>query len=659
MTGTQHSGPVVVTGIGAITAMGPSVADLWAGVKGGQVAIRPVTHLPMDGYRTRLGGEVACVPGEETGFRDRAFDLALVAAQAAAADAARAFEAVPPARRALVIGTCNGGLLSFERWYQEDRLGRPADARLLLQMPPQALAEALSAALDVRGPVHSLNTACASGANAIGWAADLIRLGRADLVMAGGADALSDIAFAGFNALGSLSAEPAAPYSKDRTGLSLGEGGGMLVLIGLELAQRLGAPVLAEVAGYGLSGDGYHPTAPNPDGEGASRAIVAALAAAGVNPSAVGYVNGHGTGTAKNDPAESRAIRRALGEAADSVAVSSTKSMIGHLLGAAGAVEGIVTVQALRDQLAPPTANFHQVDPKCDLDYIPDGARPIATDVAISNNFAFGGANACVVFRRPASGRPTGPATTLERSVITGMAAITPAGDLRQAAEVVGAAGAAAEVALLDDSFVDLIPAPQRRKLDRLGKVTVAAASVALGDTGPSAGPRVGVVLGTAIGPMESMEAFMKPLVEEGPAAASPALFPNTVYNAAAGQVGIILGTLGPTCTVTAGHAAGAAALGYCADILGRGEADAMVCVAADTLTPTVVRGYRDVGAIGGGLRLAEGAVALIVEREGAARLRARCREPPCSVMALRVTPPVSAAGIRRARASSGPFGPR
>ncbi len=260
MTGAHHSGPVVVTGIGAITAMGPTAADLWAGVKGGRVAIRPVTNLPMDGYRTRIGGEVACVPGPscqdstESGFRDRAFDLALIAARAAAADAAAAFEAVPPARRALVMGTCNGGLLSFEQWYQEDRLGKPADARLLLQMPPQALAEAVGAALDVRGPVHSLNTACASGANAIGWAADLIRLGRADLVVAGGADALSDIAFAGFNALGSLSAEPAAPYSKDRNGLSLGEGSGMLVLIGLDLAQRLGAPVLAEVAGYGLSG---------------------------------------------------------------------------------------------------------------------------------------------------------------------------------------------------------------------------------------------------------------------------------------------------------------------------------------------------------------------------------------------------------------------
>ena len=281
----------------------------------------------------------------------------------------------------------------------------------------------------MKGPVLSVDTACAASANAIGYGAELIRLGHADAVLTGGADAFSDILIAGFHSLESLSPEPAAPYSIDRKGLSLGEGSGMLVLMRQDVAEEQGAPILAEVAGYGLSADGYHPTAPHPEGAGAARAIQTGLRQAGIDPGQVDYVNSHGTGTAKNDTAETAATKVGLGEeAAYKVAVSSTKSMIGHLLGGAGAAEAIVTVKAIQDQVAPPTANFTEADPECDLDYVPNEAREMKIDVAVSNNFAFGGANASVTFLRPGFRDEAPPSPDADRPVITGIAALTVAG---------------------------------------------------------------------------------------------------------------------------------------------------------------------------------------------------------------------------------------
>ncbi|HEU5286550.1 MAG TPA: beta-ketoacyl-[acyl-carrier-protein] synthase family protein, partial [Sphingomicrobium sp.] len=475
----------------------------------------------------------------------------------------------------------------------------------------------------------------------IGYAAELIRSGQADAVLTGGADALSDVLFAGFNCLESLSPEPAAPYSKDRQGLSLGEGSGMLVLVREDVAERIGAPVLAEVLGYALSADGYHPTAPHPEGKGAARAIRAALGAAGVEPEEIRYVNSHGTGTPKNDPAETKATRLALGAAADTVAVSSTKSMIGHLLGAAGAVECIVTVKALQEQVAPPTANYRERDPECDLDYVPNVARPLAMDVALSNNFAFGGANASLVLGRGGL-RRTPKSPERDRVVITGRSTLTSAGTDPE--EVWRAFAEGRACTSVEDGVrigrVALDPSPflsprERRRMDRLGIFSVISAKLALGDAGLTLTDenreRIGAILGTGVGPMESLENFTRPVIEEGAAGANPAIFPNTVYNAAVGQVAMQVGTLGPASAVTAGHAAGASALCYGYDLLVSDQADAMLCLAADTLTDTVIGGYRDLGVLAkaepegrdqGGYALAEAGVALVLERLSHARGR-------------------------------------
>ena len=641
-TAVPHYPRVAIAGLGAITAQGPTIGDLWEGTKRGRVAIHPVRHLPMDGYRTSVAGEITEPPPRAAdaryprGWRDQALDFLLAAAGEAVAAAPSVRVEVPAERLGVVVGTCNAGLISAENWYKAKMAGVTSDPRLVIFVPPQALAEALAGAFGARGPVLSVDTACAAGANAIGYAADLIRWGLADACLAGGTDALSDVLIAGFNSLESLSPYPAAPYSKDRLGLSLGEGSGIMLLVREDLARTLRLPVVAEVAGYGLSADGYHPTAPHPEGKGAARAIQAAIRAAGVQPEDVRYVNSHGTGTAKNDPAETKATKRGLGDAAQGAALSSTKSMIGHLLGAAGAVEGIVTVKALEEQLAPPTANFTEPDPECDLDYVPNVSRPLEMTVAISNNFAFGGANATVVFTRNRTEPP--PRPPADELVITGMSALTPAGlsldslwDAFSDGRDCTAAEDGVRLGRVELEAGLYLTAKQRRRMDRLGVLTVIASQLALKDAGLEISDgnrdRVGVIFGTGVGPMESMEKFSRPLFEDGPRAANPGIFPNTVYNAAGGQVAMHLGTVGPASTVTTGHAAAAGALIYASDLLAADCADTMLAVAADSLTETVIGAYRGLGVLAvdggvpldGGFPLAEAGVALVLERLGPA----------------------------------------
>ncbi|GAB4586318.1 beta-ketoacyl synthase N-terminal-like domain-containing protein [Nocardia sp. IFM 10818] len=630
---------VVVVAVGAVTSQGDTAKALWDGVSTGHVAIRPVEHLPMDGYRTRIGGEVRSpvppspVAAEVGGFRDRAFDFAFAAATEAMDAAGALIAEVEPERRAIVLGTCNAGLLSTLEWLG-DGSGDGA-AELAMYGPPQAIAESLAAHFRCAGPVLSVNTACAAGANAIGYAADLIAFGRADIVLAGGTDALSDVAYAGFNSLGSLSPTPAAPYQDKRTGLSLGEGSGMLVLARADLAAAADIEALCEVRGYGLSADGYHPTAPRPDGTGAARAIRSAIEWAGLRDSDIGYINSHGTGTPRNDSAEAKATRLALGDAADAVPVSSSKSMIGHLLGAAGAVEAIITVGALRNGVLPPTANLLRPDPECVLDHIPVEPRIARAHTAISNNFAFAGANASVVFAdRPAAGAR--PAVRSTRVVVTGAGAVGAAGIGVQAALSAIAEGRdcarladGMRLGLIEADPSDHLTRREARRMDRLGLLSTFAASQALETAGAELISedldQVGVVFGTGLGPMQAMEQFVRPLREEGAAAANPAVFPNTVYNAAAGSVATLLGALGPTSTVTAGHAAGANALCYGYDLVSVGRATAILATAADTITPLVARGYQRLGLPMGAqdsFALAEGAATVVLESYDNARRR-------------------------------------
>lgn len=647
-TGDTASGPhapearrVVITATGAITAQGVGTDALWKGVSAGHVAIDEVRCRPMDGHGTRIGGQVHPLPAPGYDYlrdlgateREPAVDLALTAAYEAMAP--HGLSGIPAERWGVVIGSCNGGTASGERVLRREHRGEsvPSDAQQLMLISPHTIAEILASAFGLKGPVLSVNTACASGAHALAHALETIRAGRADAMLVGGTDAFTDTAFAGFTSLESLSEKPAAPYSRDRDGLSLGEGSGMLVLVEESLARAAGATVLAEVLGYGLSADGHHATAPHPQGEGAARAIRAALDSSGLRAEDVPYINGHGTGTPKNDSAESNAVRAALGAAAEKAALSSTKSMIGHLLGAAGAVEAIVTVSALTEQIAPPTANFTEPDPKCGLDAVPRTSRPMAMDVALSNNFAFAGANATVALGRPGARGPRQPAPWDERVVVTGVGVLSSGGDSPEelwetyrGGTAVGADEDGLRLARYAFAPERHLTARERRRVDRMGQLAVASCRLALEHAGLTADERVGVVLGSGLGPMRSTEDFFRPVMEEGVAAANPALFPSTVFNAAAGQVAMLLGAKGPTSTATASHAAGASALCIARDMLRTRTADAVLCPAVDDLTETVISGYRALPLTGGtaGHRyaLSEGGITLLLERESAARAR-------------------------------------
>ena len=399
---------VVVTGMGAITAAGPDVAALRVALHGEHTCIGDVTLFETDGLRTHIAGEVRTMrasrllPRVARARASRSDRFALLATEEALAHGGLTLPFADPARIGVAIGSSTGGMLETESYYRA-RLAQERPRGLRKRLAAATVAaptDLVAAALGTRGPRLSPSTACSSGAIALAMAASWIRAGRVDVAIAGGSDALARMTYTGFHALQALSSEPCRPFDRERRGLSLGEGAGIVILESEAHARARGARILAELAGAGLSCDASHPTAPHGEARGAVLALEAALRDAGASPSDIDYVNAHGTGTVQNDASETFALRRVLGAAAGRVAVSSTKALIGHLLGAAGAVEAIVTVLAIEDGWAPPTLHLRHADPACDLDYVPNVGRRLAITAALSNSYGFGGNNCSLVLRR-------------------------------------------------------------------------------------------------------------------------------------------------------------------------------------------------------------------------------------------------------------------
>jgi 3-oxoacyl-[acyl-carrier-protein] synthase II len=387
---------VAVTGLGAVTPFGAGVKAYWNGLESGTCAIRPVTLFRTDGLRCQLAAE-APDPLDGSWRRSRADRLALMAA-AEALDDAR----LDPAEReaaSLVVGAVGGGMLETEEWYwRRTHEGRDdVDRRALASVLPCSHAEVLANRLGLYGSRETLVTACSSGAAALAVAADLVVTASADVVLAGGADALTRICYLGFNVLKLLDPEPCRPFDRHRRGMSIGEGAGFLVLEEFEHARARGARIHAELAGYGMTTDAYHVTSPDPDGEGMTRAMREALHRAGLAAHDVGYVNAHGTATAQNDRIEAHALRTVFG--AEGLLVSSTKSMIGHTMAAAGSLEAMATVLTLVHGVIPPTVHLDAPDPEVAFDCVPQRARHAAIEHAISNSFGFGGQNVTLLLR--------------------------------------------------------------------------------------------------------------------------------------------------------------------------------------------------------------------------------------------------------------------
>jgi 3-oxoacyl-[acyl-carrier-protein] synthase II len=398
----------VITGLGAVSSVGSTAEETWAALQKGKCGIGPVTLFDTSGYPAHNAAEIRAVPPwprAAASLRKRASradGLALVAVTEALEDADIDPASIEPSRAGVAFGAGAGGLFEAEGYYF-DRLARGIGRSRVSRawgFYPCATTDLIGAHLGFEGYTTTIVTACSSSTIAIGLAGNAIRTGAADLVIAGGSDTLSRLTFAGFCSLRAVDPERCRPFDRTRKGMSLGESAAFLVLEEAGRASRRGARIQAEFLGFGMGCDAYHVTAPDPSGEGAVRTMRAALTDARVSPEEIDYISAHGTATLFNDEVETRAIHALFGEQARRLAVSSVKSMLGHCLGAAGAIEALALVQTIRDGVLPPTIGLEHPDPECDLDYVPNVARRCAVRKALSNSFAFGGNNGSIVLAR-------------------------------------------------------------------------------------------------------------------------------------------------------------------------------------------------------------------------------------------------------------------
>ncbi|MBE0489057.1 MAG: beta-ketoacyl-ACP synthase II [Halomonas sp.] len=406
---------VVVTGMGLVTPVGNSVEDSWSNIKAGKSGITPIEHFDASGFNTRFGGSVKdfdispYLNPKDARKMDLFIQYGMAAGAQAIAHSGIACTEENAGRIGVAIGSGIGGLQMIE--HNHSVMLKSGPRRISPFFVPGSIINMISGNLAIqhgfRGPNIAITTACTTGTHNIGYSARTIAYGDADVMVCGGAEmATTPLGLGGFSAARALSTrndDPQAasrPWDRDRDGFVLSDGAGVMVLEEYEHAKARGATIYAELSGFGMSDDAYHMTSPPKDGSGAALSMVNAVRDAGIDVAAIDYINAHGTSTPAGDLAESLAVERVMGEAARSVAVSSTKSMIGHLLGAAGAVEAVFCVLAIRDQVAPPTINLDNPQEGCRLDYVPHTAREMKIDVALSNSFGFGGTNGTLVFTR-------------------------------------------------------------------------------------------------------------------------------------------------------------------------------------------------------------------------------------------------------------------
>jgi 3-oxoacyl-[acyl-carrier-protein] synthase II len=406
---------VVVTGMGCISPLGNDVSSLWSNILAGKSGIGLITHYDTRNFDVKIGAEVRDFDGvalfgtREARRMDRFVQFALASALQAAEQAHLVITELNRDRIGVVLGTGIGGMNTlFEQMQVFFQRGPDRVSPFLVPMMlPDTAAGLIAIQLGVRGPNMAIVSACASGTNAIGEAAETIRRGSADAIFTGGSEAvIVPIAMAGLGVMKALSTRNDAPekacrpFDKERDGFVMGEGAAILVLESLEHALARKATILGEISGYGSSNDAYHISAPAENGAGAALCMQSALDDAGLSMEDIGYINAHGTSTQLNDKSETAAIKTVFGKRAYDIPVSSTKSMTGHLLGAAGALEALICVKTLQDGILPPTINYENPDPECDLDYVPNQARPLIVENILSNSFGFGGHNASVIVSR-------------------------------------------------------------------------------------------------------------------------------------------------------------------------------------------------------------------------------------------------------------------
>ncbi|NCO67760.1 MAG: beta-ketoacyl-[acyl-carrier-protein] synthase II [Nitrospirae bacterium CG_4_10_14_0_8_um_filter_41_23] len=406
---------VVVTGLGMITPLGIGVEDSWNSLIAGRPGIRRITHFDSSNFPTQIAGEVEgfnpedYIEPKDIKKMDRFIHFAIAAAKMAINDSGLKITDSNAEKVGVVVGSGIGGLHAIEHYHSVflEKGPRRISPFFIPMLVINLASGQISIKIGAKGPNSAVATACATGSHSIGDAYKIIQRGDADAMIAGGTEAvITPLGIGGFNAMKTLSTrndEPekaSRPFDIDRDGFVMGEGAGIVILESLESAMDRGAKIYAEIVGYGMTADAYHITAPAPGGEGAARCMKITLKDGSVNPSEVDYINAHGTSTKYGDEIETNAIKTVFGEHAYKVAISSTKSMIGHLLGAAGGVEAVIVILSIYNDIIPPTINLDKPDPKCDLDYVPYKSRRMTVNYALSNSFGFGGTNACLLFKK-------------------------------------------------------------------------------------------------------------------------------------------------------------------------------------------------------------------------------------------------------------------
>lgn len=589
---------ICVTGIGIISPLGKSAEEFWANVVAGRCGIAPIELFDTAWLPCTIAGEVKNYRPEAS-LGPWALDLtrsdqfAVQTVGEAIAQSGFDLGSADRSRVGISFGTCQGAVGELA----SHDPGRSS------KMFMESSADEVARHFGIAGPRFVASNACAAGACAVAVAVETLLAGDADVMIAAGADGLTFFTLAGFSVLQSLDSEPCSPYGRS-AGLSVGEGAAAIVLESQEHAERRGVKPLADLLGYGLSADAYHPTAPDPTGRGAALAVRRALSAASLEPADVSYVNGHGTGTAANDAMERKAFKLVFGERAPAVAVSSTKSMIGHLLGAAGLAEAVTCVLAIQNGVLPPTVNMpDRVDDG--FDFVANHARPADVDVAVSSSYAFGGANASLVLgrprprRRPASAQPSHQPE--HEVVITGVGTVGGLGfgfdewrDALKSGQTSVGAIEGFDAAPYGNPLAAEAPAlsPRQvasgtafRKMDQFARLCVASGRLAWEDSGlvltPAEKEDVGLVFATATGSLDVITQFDRS-ARHDPANASPKLFPHTSLNSAAGHLCTLLGIRGPTLSITSGGVSGLGALSYATQLIRRGTCDVVMVTAGD-----------------------------------------------------------------------------
>jgi 3-oxoacyl-[acyl-carrier-protein] synthase II len=395
---------VAVTGIGIFCSIGKSVKEFTQSLRNGKTGIGPISLFDTSKYPCKIGAEIRGYPPEKFFGRkelrkiSRADQFALIASEEAVK--ASEIHSYPSEEVGVCLGAGAGGMFEAETYHREILVKGKSKPSLIWPFIPSFTTDRVAERFGFSGPKFTITTACSSSATAIGYGADLIRSGKSKVVLCGGSEALSELTFGGFNSLKATDPFPCKPFDRKRAGMSLGEGAGILILEDFDEALKRGVKIYAEFLGYGIGGEAYHITAPEPTGMSEARIMREALEEAEIDPSEVDYINAHGTGTPLNDKVESLSIKNVFKERAYSIPVSSIKSMLGHCLGSAGVIEAIVSILSIIHQFIPPTLNHQEGDEDCDLDYVPEKSREMKVEAVLSNSFAFGGNCTTLVFRK-------------------------------------------------------------------------------------------------------------------------------------------------------------------------------------------------------------------------------------------------------------------